>query len=138
MLHYGLNNYLPAAGCAVICNPRLRTGLPPLVVFRNPRNRARGTSTRDQLDVGSLRSRLMQLGDGRPLRSVQTAPRLDLETAAEVLGISVDEVRDLARRGQICETWEIQPDGGRLQIVRAIDLVAMLSRGASPLRALAR
>src|SRR5207245_1223302 len=95
MLHYSLNDYLPAAGCAVVRNPRLRTELPPLVVFRNPRNRARGTSTRDQLDVGSLRSRLMQLGDGRPLRGVQTAPRLDLETAAELLETDIRGVRDL-------------------------------------------
>jgi hypothetical protein len=120
----------------VIPNPRRREECPPLVLVRNPRRQA--TSTRvDGGRIASLRERLIGLA-GRELRGVQTAPRLDLETAAEVLGISVDEVRDLARRRRICETWEVQPDGRREQVVRAIDLIAMLSRGAPPIRVLAR
>ncbi|SRR6266851_4389572 len=136
MHEYGLNNYLPAAGCVVIRNPRLRTELPPLVVFRNPK-RARGRTPADVGKVGLLRERLRSL-DGRPLKGVQTAPCLDLETAADILGISVVDVRNLARRRLICETWEVQPDGGREQVVRAIDIIAMLSRGASPMQVLAR
>jgi hypothetical protein len=140
-----LADYFPAPGLQVSQNPRRREECSPLVLYRNPRSPipARGTSIRgistraDGDRIASLRDKLIELAPqlaAGTLHNVQTAPRLDLETAAELLGISVDEVRDLAHTGQICQTWEVHLDGSREQVVRAIDVIAMLSRGASPIR----
>jgi hypothetical protein len=140
MLHYGLNNYLPAAGCEVHRNPRLRTELPPLVVFRNPSNRSRGTpsradgvqsggglSTRDGGWIDRARTALHRFA-GRGMPAAQTAPRFCLADAGQILGVSVAHLRELATRGRITETWEMREDGSREQMVRADDLAKLLSR----------
>jgi hypothetical protein len=146
MAYCGMREYLPGPGCEVIRNPKYHIELSPLVVTRNPNRGMRATassqlqaSTRvvDGERIASLRQRLIGLA-GRQLRGTQTAPRLPLDTAAAVLGISVDDVRDLARRRRICETWEVQSDGRREQVVRAVDIIAMLCRGASPIKVMTR
>ena len=150
MLQYGLNNYLPPAGCEVHRNPRLHTELRPLVVFRNPGNRSRGTasradgvqsrgrtSTHDAGWIERARTALRRFA-GRGMPAGQTAPRFTLADAAQLLDCPVDQVRDLAARRVIVESWLVSEDGSREQMVRADDLAKLLCYVALPMRVMAR
>lgn len=126
-----LHSYLPAAGLAIVLNPRRGSTYEPLVVVRNPRRNPqsaqfRETSGRDVGWIGQVRSALVKFGR-RGMPGCQNAPRFTLEEAAEILGSSVGQVREFAIRGLITSTWEIREDGSREQRVRADDLAKLLA-----------
>jgi hypothetical protein len=133
---------LPGPGLEVIRNPKYPVELRPLIVGRNPASRsglARATtaSTRDAGWIERARTALQRFA-GRGMPAAQTAPRFNLEDASQIVGVSVADLRELATRGQITETWEVGSDGSREQRIRADDLARLLGRSGSPMQVQAR
>jgi hypothetical protein len=127
---------LPGPGLEVIRNPRYPVELRPLIVARNPASRsrlARATtpSTHDAGWIERARTALQRFA-GRGMPGSQTAPRFSLREASEILGVSEHEIRELARRRVIIESWSMHEDGSRELTVRSDDLAKLLARGAAP------
>lgn len=113
--------YLPAAGCEIVRNPRLRTHLSTLEVVRNPNRRPRQPIRTDQLN---LRARFRSLAaSGRPLRNQVTSPVLSPAECAELLGLDADAVERGMRNGRYCVTTVTDQDGSKRVGVRISELV---------------
>jgi hypothetical protein len=130
-----LHDYLPAAGCEIICNPRLPTQLPALVVVRNPRRSATRTQSRQSpakrvggSQFAALRSQFERLADqvaqGRPLRNQVTSPVVTPAEAAELLGLDESSIRRGMENGRFCQTTVVDSDGTPPRVgVRISELV---------------